>query len=239
MIGCYATGIFPRPKELIEVTMAYDRRRIGEKRLLEAFRSASLNVINAQISFGFNYITDGMLQWQDLLRPFTENIDGIKIGGIARWFNNNTFYRKPIIVNNLRRKKSIIKEIIYTKILPKDRPWKVILPAPNTFAQLSENQFYRDKTELMFDYAKILREEIKTLAELGFKYVQLSDPALTYEPIAISISEGDLHFIGEALKVAVKGIPIETCLQTFFGDFSKVLPIALEFPVSHLGIDFY
>jgi 5-methyltetrahydropteroyltriglutamate--homocysteine methyltransferase len=239
MIGCYATGIFPRPKDLIEVTRAYDRRRIDEKRLKEAFRSASLKVINAQVLFGFNYITDGMLRWQDLLRPFAENLDGVQIGGMARWFNNNTFYRKPIIVNNLQRKRSILKEITYTQILPKNYPWKAILPAPNTFAQLSENQFYRDKTELMFDYAKILREEIKNLAEQGFKYVQLSDPALVYEPIALSTSDDELNFISEALKVAVGGIPVETCLQTFFGDFSKVLPEALDFPVSCLGIDLY
>ncbi|MEM2915651.1 MAG: hypothetical protein QXH91_09695, partial [Candidatus Bathyarchaeia archaeon] len=35
------------------------------------------------------------------------------------------------------------------------------------------------------------------------------------------------------------GIPVDTCLQTFFGDFSNILPEALDFPVSHLGIDFY
>lgn len=237
MIGCYATGIFPRPKELIEATRTYERGRIGEKELKEVFKRFTLEITDTQIYFGFSYITDGMLQWQDLLRPFTENLEGVKIGGMARWFNNNTFYRKPIIINNLQRKKDIISEITYIQILPKNYPWKAILPAPNTFAKLSQNQFYKDETELMFDYAKILREEIKKLAELGFKYIQLSDPALVYSPNATSRNE--LYSIGEALKVAIDGIPIDTCLQTFFGDFSNILPEALDFPVSHLGIDFY
>lgn len=239
MTCCYLTGILPRTKELIEATRAYDRGRVNEKELEKAFENATLKVIDTQLSTEFSYITDGMLKWQDLFRPFTENLSGVRIGGLARWFNNNTFYRKPIIVGDIRRKKSIIEEITYIKYLPKNYLWKAILPAPYTFAQLSENQFYTDKIELMFKYAKILREEIEGLARLGFKYVQLSDPALVYKPIATSMASDELSLIGEALKVAVKGIIIKTCLQTFFGDFSKILPEALDFPVDHVGIDLY
>jgi len=239
MIGCYITGILPRTKELIEVTRAYDRGRVDEKELEKAFENATLKVINTQLSAEFSYVTDGMLKWQDLFRPFTENLSGVKMGSLARWFNNNTFYRKPTIVGDIRRKKSIIEEVSYTKYPPKNFPWKAILPAPYTFVELSENQFYTGKTELMFKYAKILREEIEGLARLGFKCVQLSDPALVYKPIATSMRSDELSLIREALKVAVKGIPIKMCLQTFFGDFSQILPEALDFPVDHLGIDLY
>jgi 5-methyltetrahydropteroyltriglutamate--homocysteine methyltransferase len=137
----------------------------------------------------------------------------------------------------MERKRGIIEETTYIEFLPKNFPWKAVLPAPFTFAQLSENQFYRNKEELMFKYAQILREEITRLAELGFKYVQLSDPALVYKPIAASISEEELNIVSEALRVAAEGIPIKICLQTFFGDFSKILPEALDFPVENLGID--
>jgi len=239
MIGCYVTGILPRPKELIKVTRAYNRRRIDERELEKAFEDATVKVINTQLSVDFNYIADGMLRWQDLLRPFTENLSGVKMGGLARWFNNNMFYRKPIIVDDVQRKKSIVEEVTHLKYLPRNFPWKAILPAPYTFVQLSENRYYKDKTEFMFKYAEILRQEIQDLVKPGFKYVQLSDPALVYKPIALSLSRDELNIVNEALKVAVKGIPIKICLQTFFGDFSKILPEALDFPVDHLGIDLY
>jgi len=239
MIGCYITGILPRPKELVEVTRAYDRKRVGEGELEKAFEDATLKVINAQLSVGFSYITDGMLKWQDLFRPFTENLNGVKMGSLARWFNNNMFYRKPVIMNDIWREKSVVEEITYIKCLPSNFPWKTVLPAPYTIACLSENYFYKSKTELMFKCAQILREEIKDLAKLGFKYVQLSDPALVYKPTALSISRDELNVISEALGVAVEGVPIKTCLQTFFGDFSQILPEALDFPVDHLGIDLY
>ncbi|MEM3702880.1 MAG: hypothetical protein QXX79_00440, partial [Candidatus Bathyarchaeia archaeon] len=35
------------------------------------------------------------------------------------------------------------------------------------------------------------------------------------------------------------GVAARTCLQTFFGDFSQILPEALDFPVDDLGIDLY
>jgi len=239
MIGCYVTGILPRPIELIDVTRAYDRGRVDERELERAFEDAALKVVNAQLSAELSYVTDGMLKWQDLLRPFTENLSGVKKGGLARWFNNNTFYRKPVIVDDLSRNRNIFEEIAYVKHLPAKLPWKAIVPAPYTFVELSENQFYKNKTESMFIYAKILREEIQNLSKLGFKYVQLSDPALVYKPTAMSTLKEELQAIREALKVAVGGVPIETCLQTYFGDFSKILPDALDFPVDHLGIDLY
>jgi 5-methyltetrahydropteroyltriglutamate--homocysteine methyltransferase len=239
MIGGYAIGIFPRPRELIKVTRGYARKTVNEQQLEKAFDHATAKIVEAQISAGFSYIIDGMLEWQDPLQPLTENLGGIKAGGMARWFNNNTFYKKPIVVDELYRKRGIIESLARVKRLPKNLPWKAILAAPYTFAQLCDNQFYDDETELMFKYAEALKQEIKSIVKLGFTYVQLSDPALVYEPIAASRSVDDLGFVQDALKVAVDGTPIKTCLQTFFGDFSKILPQALSFPVDDLGMDLY
>ncbi len=239
MIGCYITGILSRPKELVELTRAYARGKVSGAELEKAFGEAARKAIDTQTSMELSYITDGMLKWQDLLRPFTENLTGVKAGSLARWFNNNAFYRKPLIVDDLERNKNIVGKSSYTQFLPSALPWKAILPAPYTFIKLSENQFYKSKSDLMFKYAEILKEEIASLVKLGFKYIQLSDPALVYEPFNQFVSKGELSIVREALEVVVEGTPVKTCLQTFFGDFSKVLPEALEFPVDHLGIDLY
>jgi len=239
MIGCYATGIFPRPKELISITRDYERGRTGEAELDKAFSDATSRVIEVQSSAGFSYVTDGMLRWQDPLRPLAENLNGVKIGGLARWFNNNTFYRKPVVTGELSWKQGAGSKIVDVEHLPKDLPWKAILPAPYTLAQLSEGNFYKDKIELALKYAKILREQIESLVKQGFKYIQLSDPALVYRPRAGRISRNEVNIASEALKLAVGGVSVRTCLQTFFGDFCQILPEALDFPVDDLGIDLY
>jgi 5-methyltetrahydropteroyltriglutamate--homocysteine methyltransferase len=238
MLSCYLSGMLPRPRELIDATRAYDRGRLDKAKLEKTFEEATMRAVNAQLSAGLSYVTDGMFRWQDLLRPFAENLHGIRIGGLTRWFNNNTFYRKPVVVSEIQRKKSILHEITLPRFLPKNSPWKAIMPAPYTFAELSENQFYKNKTELMFEYAKMIRQEIEDLVHLGFKYVQLSDPALVYRPTAPK-SEDELSTVKDALQVTLKGLQIESCLQTFFGDFSQIMPEALDFPVDHLGVDLY
>ncbi|MEM2666369.1 MAG: hypothetical protein QXV65_01280 [Candidatus Bathyarchaeia archaeon] len=239
MIGCYVTGILPRPKKLIEVTRAYDRKKVDKETLEKAFQEATKEVIEAQVQAELSYITDGMLKWQDLLRPFTENLEGLAVGSLARWFNNNAFYRKPVILDTIRRTKNIVASITYIQFLPKDLPWKAILPAPYTFAKLSENKFYKNEREVMFAYAEAIREEIKNLAEIGFQYIQLSDPALVYNPLKEKIPKDMLVDVKEALRTAMKNAKVRSCLHTFFGDFSEILPEALDFPVNDLGIDMY
>ena len=239
MIGCYVTGVLPRSSKLIEKTRAYERRKISEKELGESFGKATENAIKAQISAGLNYITDGMLKWQDLFRPFTENLKGVAVGSLTRWFNNNTFYRQPIITDYVKREKDVVNNLMQLEKLPKNLPWKAILPAPYTFVSLSENHYYKDEAEFLFKFAEIINEEIKSLAETGFSYIQLSDPALVSEPLTPKSKRDKLALMNDVLKTAVKGTTTKTCLQTFFGDFSKILPEALDFPVDHLGIDLY
>jgi methionine synthase II (cobalamin-independent) len=91
----------------------------------------------------------------------------------------------------------------------------------------------------MFKYAAALRKEIEDLHAQGFEYVQLTDPALVYRPDGASVSKDTLISVGDALSTAVTGLPITTCLQTFFGDCAAILPEALDFPVDHLGFDVY
>jgi len=239
MISCYVTGASPRSNELIKKTRAYERGKISKKELEESFEKATETVIKAQISAGLDYVADGMLRWQDMLRPFTENLKGITVGSLRRWFNNNTFYRKPIIKDYVKREKDVVINMTHLEKLPKNLPWKAILPAPYTFVSLSENQYYRDKAEFIFKFAEVINEEIKGLAEAGFSYIQLSDPALVYEQSKPKSMKDKSALVNDALEIAVKGTTTETCLQTFFGDFSKILPEALDFPVDHLGIDLY
>jgi len=238
MISCYVTGASPRSSELIRKTRAYERGKISKKELEESFEKATGTVIESQVSAGLSYITDGMLKWQDLLRPFT-NLKGITVGSLRRWFNNNTFYRKPVIKDYVKRERDVVINVTHLAKLPKNLFWKAILPAPYTFISLSENQYYRDKAEFMFKFAEVINEEIEGLAEAGFSYIQLSEPALVYEQSKPKSMRDKLALVNDALEIAVKGTTTKTCLQTFFGDFSKILPEALDFPVDHLGIDLY
>ncbi|MEM2946863.1 MAG: hypothetical protein QXN96_01330, partial [Candidatus Bathyarchaeia archaeon] len=58
-------------------------------------------------------------------------------------------------------------------------------------------------------------------------------------PLNVTISKDTLADVKEALRIALKSANAKTCLQTFFGNFSQIMPEALDFPVDDLGIDLY
>jgi len=117
MVDIQLTGIFPRSNELIRATWDYEKGKIDKETLENKIEKDTKRIIELQLQTGFRYITDGMLLWQDLFRPFVENIEGISPGPLTRWFNNNTFFRKPIIDNKLSSSRTFLHEYIYVDLL--------------------------------------------------------------------------------------------------------------------------
>jgi 5-methyltetrahydropteroyltriglutamate--homocysteine methyltransferase len=235
MIGSSVSGNLPRPQELIAKTRAYDRAKLSEEELEAAYLEATKRVIGGQA--GLTHVTDGLLKWQDLLRPFTQGLGGVSVGPMARWFNNNTFYKVPIVEGPITYSGQVTERLCYRKLLPKGATLKAVLPAPYTFAALADDRHYGDKAKLQTDYAKALNAEAKHLEEQGYGYIQLSDPALVY--VTTKPTKKELKAYGKVLEVATEGLKAKTCLTTFFGDAADILPEALGYPVTDLGFDLY
>jgi 5-methyltetrahydropteroyltriglutamate--homocysteine methyltransferase len=237
MIGSSVSGILPRPQELIAKTRAYDRAKLSDEELEAAYVEASRQVIERQVKVGLTHVNDGLLKWQDMLRPFTLGLEGVELGPMARWFNNNTFYKVPIINGPITYKGSVTEKLGYRELLPKGVTLKVVLPAPYTFAALADDRHYGDKAKLQTAFAEALNQEAKHLEKLGYEYIQLSDPAIVY--VTTKPAKKELKAYGKVLEVATAGLKAKTCLQTFFGDAAYILPEALGYPVSDLGFDLY
>ncbi|MBI2183454.1 MAG: hypothetical protein HYU39_00690 [Thaumarchaeota archaeon] len=226
MYGAYIGGIFPRSERLIEAT------RVKATNLLSLYKEEKRRVVELQAQQGFTYIADPMEDWDDMLRPFLK-LEGIQEGPLDRFYENNTFYRKPIIINKVKGPGNIASTALALNLLPKKGNWKASLPDPYTFADLSENRHYADKIELMFELAKILSQEVASLASAGVKMIQLNGPSIVAQK-----NTEDLRRIGEAIQKTVKGRGVETYLHLYFKNASKIIPKILDFNVDGLGIDF-
>jgi 5-methyltetrahydropteroyltriglutamate--homocysteine methyltransferase len=235
MIGSSISGNLPRPQGLIAKTRAYDRGKISEEELEAAYVEATKQVIAGQS--GLTHVNDGMLKWQDLLRPFTHGLGGVTLGPMARWFNNNTFYKVPIVEGPITYNGPVTEKFGYRRLLPKGVTLKAVLPAPYTFAALANDRHYGDRAKLQTAYAEALNSEAKNLEAEGYGYIQLSDPALVYT--TSKPTKKELKNYGKVLGVATAGLKARICLTTFFGDAADILPEALAYPVSDLGFDLY
>ncbi len=60
------------------------------------------------------------------------------------------------------------------------KPIKVTLPGPVTFVERVKNEYYKSKVELIEDYSVALKEQIKSLIDLGVEYIHIDDPHYLY-----------------------------------------------------------
>ncbi len=231
----YLSGIFPRSEELIEVTRAYDRRRTSRESVGKAQLDDARQVVKLQLEHEFSAVTDGQLQWPDLLRPIVESTQGMTVGALTRWFDNNTFFRRPVIDGEVRLREFEPSRFAFRDILPNEKPWRVILPSPYTFLKLSENAWYSDETILLEQLSKIIREICVQLIRHGFGQIQLNEPYLAFNKPA----KDELALATSAIANVAKGLGRDVQLYCYFGDVSAILDNLLYLPVSGIGIDLY
>src|SRR5438094_2945555 len=162
-------GIYPRSEQLIELTRSYDRAKTDLDTVKKQIEQDTLELVKLQDDSGFETFSDGAFAWQDQLRPVVESLDGVTTGTrYDRWFDTNTFYKKPTIAGKIGVHGFEPKNFIRTDLLPRTKGWKVTLPGPYTFSELSENLHYTSQSDLLLYMATSNIEATKTLNGAGF-----------------------------------------------------------------------
>jgi 5-methyltetrahydropteroyltriglutamate--homocysteine methyltransferase len=233
--GAYLTGSFPRSPELVEATRSFDRGKILDQELRAVEEDDTREAVACQVGNGFAFVSNPQLNWQDIFRPLLPALAGVEIGALTRWFDNNTFYRQPVVTDSVELKGTIDGRYLAREHLPENRPWKITLPGPWTFTCLSADHFYGDSGDLLLDVAEAVGGTARELVSLGFDHIQFSEPALVVNPPA-----GEMWDLAvEALRRASGGVGATTSLHTFFGDGSPILEHGEELPTDIIGIDLY
>src|SRR5215217_6968285 len=96
-IKAYAPGIYARSEELVQATRDLDRGRTTEEAVEEQQEADLRTFLETQREAGLDYFSDGLLNWQDIFRPFDEAAGGLEPGPLTRFLNTNTFYRAPVV----------------------------------------------------------------------------------------------------------------------------------------------
>lgn len=235
MVEAQLTGVFPRSEKLVEATRAVTRGKISQPEVDAIFDQDLASLVDLQSNASLDILIDGQLNWQDAFRPFSGLFTGVQLGGLTRWFDNNTFYRKPNIIQKVGYKGTDLGRYFRHELLPRNSRKKAILPGPFTFAALAQNSAYKSLADLTDDLAHALRQAANELQKLGYTHFQFNEPALT----ADGRSKRDLEVAKHAFEVCAKGLVAHTSLQTYFGDAGPVIDDLLDYPVNCIGLDFY
>ena len=226
MIDYWIAGIYPRNETLIESTRLYD------KTLRKQFNKEKTRLLKIQSKNKFNYITDPLIDWDDNIRPFTDNLKGIERGPLTRYYENNTFYRQPIITNKIISSGKILKNSICFDLFSNKSRTKVDILDPFTFYDLSANEFYKSEEEAINAFADIIKKELNSIKK-DIELIQFNAPSL-----ARVKEKEQLDIIRKAIAKIVKGLDVTTCLNLWGSDVSDTLDAFQDFPVDIIGIDF-
>jgi 5-methyltetrahydropteroyltriglutamate--homocysteine methyltransferase len=224
-IKAYVPGIYARSEELVQATRDLDRGRTTTA-AVEERRVADLRTfLDVQREAGLNYLSDGLLNWQDIFRPFDEAARGLEPGPLTRFLNTNTFYRAPVVTKGTPQLIEPLGEPYFCiGDLPRNG-WVATLPSPHALAASAAG----DLTPRAVAEG-VLGPQIRWLEQNGCAIVVLQETALFGGRI-------DVYPLNDALDALQSPLPL--ALQLPFGDSGDVLGELVELDVAMIGVDFY
>jgi 5-methyltetrahydropteroyltriglutamate--homocysteine methyltransferase len=231
-IAAYQHGVYPRSEEVVAATRGLERGRTSREEVDQALRSDEADFIRAQEDARLDYISDGLLRWQDIFRPLVQLSGGLDARTLVRWFNNNSFFRAPEVTGDLAITAPLPREVEENGHVP--GPRVATLPSPYLFSRAAHDG--QDRSLLMMELAReILRPVAEGLAGRGYGLIHLEEPWLPYfgtDPAEWDDFEKALREIREAARGAT------LVLHTYFGDAGPFVDRLRRLPVDAVGIDF-
>ncbi|MFC7199267.1 methionine synthase [Halospeciosus flavus] len=180
---------------------------------------------------GLDVVVDGEMRRNEMVEFFADRIEGYEFNGPVKVWGHN-YFDKPSVAAEVEYDESwLVDEYVYTADVA-ERPVKVPITGPYTLASWSFNEAYENEAELAYDLADLVNEEIEKLVDAGARYIQIDEPALATTP-------DDHAIVGECLERIVAGIPddVRIGLHVCYGDYSRIYPEILEFPVDEFDLE--
>lgn len=224
-------GSFPKPKDLVKARRLYAEGEIDEAALEEAGDRATREVLALQESLGLDLLVDGEMDRGDMTTFFAERVAGMEVSGLVRSYGNR-YYRKPVIVGNVKREGPMTVERFRFASGQAKRPVKAILTGPYTLMDWSFDEHYPSREAAAMALAEVVRQEVEDLAKAGATDIQIDEPAVSARP-------DELDLAARALDRVTSGIrgKARTWAHVCYGEFGPVLEAMLRLPVDGLLLE--
>jgi len=224
-----SVGSFPKPDELQQARTRWARGLISRDELERLERRATEFWIRTQEELGMDVLVDGEQYRGDMVTYFAENMRGFEIGGLVRSYGNR-YYRKPIIVSEVRWERPITVSWWRFAQSLTSKPVKGMLTGPYTVMDWCFNEYYPDRRATCLALAREIRKEVEALIEAGARIIQIDEPALSVRP-------KELPLVREALQIVTEGLAAYFISHACYGAFEKIYPEMLALPVDNFDLE--
>jgi 5-methyltetrahydropteroyltriglutamate--homocysteine methyltransferase len=200
-----------------DITAAYDRARS--------------EVVDRQQDAGLDRIVEGQLRWDDMLAHPLAVADAVEMKGIVRYYDNNNFYREPVVTDDLTATGDVAAEL-ETAGEQVDDGLQAVLPGPYSLADLATDEHYGDDAAFLDAIAHFLADEADQFPDVETLF--LLEPSL----VENAPDDGEDERASEAIDTVASAIDADVVAHTYWGALEeKVYAHLMDADVDAIGFD--
>ncbi|GAB7020581.1 5-methyltetrahydropteroyltriglutamate--homocysteine methyltransferase [Halostagnicola bangensis] len=197
------------------------------------YESARDEVVDAQQDAGLDRIVEGQLRWDDMLAHPLAVHDAVETRGIVRYYDNNNFYREPVVSGELDFSGDIASELEATSELAPDADLQAVLPGPYSLAELATDEHYDDEADFLGAVADFLAGEVEAFPEVETLY--LLEPSLVEDAPEDGLDER----ASEAIDTVAAATDANVVAHPYWGALEeKTYAHLLDADIDAVGFDF-
>lgn len=205
-------GSLPKPSWLAQPETLWSPWKLQGDELAEGKHDALRVVLNDQQQAGIDIVSDGEQTRQHFVTTFIEHLDGVDFSKRETVRIRDRYDASvPSVVGAVSRQKPVFVEDAKFLRSQTDRPIKWALPGPMTMIDTLYDGHYKSREKLAWEFARILNQEARELAEAGVDIIQFDEPA--FNVFFDEVNDWGI----EALERAAEGLKCETAVHICYG----------------------
>jgi len=197
----------------------------------EAYEEVRTEFIDAQKAASLDRIVEGQGRWDDMIAHPLVVHDDVETRGIVRYYDNNNFYREPVVKGELSATGDVAAELSAAAEQVADG-LQAVLPGPYSLADLATDEYYDDSEEFLAAIADFLAEEAAQFPAVETLF--LLEPSL----VENAPEEGEDERASEAIDTVANAIDADVVAYPYWGALEeKVYAHVMDADIDALGFD--
>jgi 5-methyltetrahydropteroyltriglutamate--homocysteine methyltransferase len=200
--------------------------------IADAYATAREEVVDRQLEAGLDRIGEGQLRWDDMIAHPLCVHDNVDTRGIVRYYDNNNFYREPVVQGDLGADGGDVAADLGAAADHVDSGLQAVLPGPYSLADLATDEYYGDDAEFLDAIADFLVEEVKSFPDVETLF--LLEPSLVENAPA----DGEDERAADAIDAVASAADAEVVAHTYWGAIEeKAYAHLMDAGVDAIGFD--
>jgi 5-methyltetrahydropteroyltriglutamate--homocysteine methyltransferase len=234
-------GLYPLPdraKEDLADLKGHQKHDLVDgsegQELSEAYDEVRAELVATQRDVGLDRIVEGQARWDDMLAHPLAVHDAVETRGIVRYYDNNNFYREPVVTGDLTASGDVAAELSVAATRTEDR--QAVLPGPYSLSDLATDEHYGDGAAFLDAVAAFLAGETAEFPDVETLF--LLEPSLVTAPPTSGGDAVDAERASDAVDAVASAVDTDVVVHTYYGALDETVHAhLLDAAVDAVGYD--